>query len=279
MSWWQAIILGVIEGVTEFLPVSSTGHLTIAQKLFGMQLDDPSLTAFTVIIQVGAILAAIIYFRQDIIRIALAWCTGLLKKSQRDNFDYKYGWAIILGSVPIAVVGLLFMDQIETVFRSLWFVAAGLIIWSGALWLADRVNQKTARNEKQITWKDTLLIGVVQCLALVPGVSRSGATISAGLFRRFDRVSATKLSFFLGIPALVAAATLQAITQYQHITDGVGWGNTLLATVVSFVVGYASIAWLLRYVSSNNFSLFIWYRLLIGVVVIGLLTLEVVSPV
>lgn len=270
MSWWQAVILGIIEGLTEFLPVSSTGHLTIIEKLMGMSLEDPSLLAFTVIIQIGAIVAAVIYFWGDIWRVVCAWWAGLWHKSKRDKFDYKYGWAIILGSVPIAVVGLLFKDEIETVLRSLWFVAGGLIVWSGVMWLADR-QKGGARSESQTTWKDTLAIGFMQCISLIPGVSRSGATISAGLLRGFDRVAATKLSFFLGIPALVAAGILQAVTQYQYIGSGVGWGNTLLAIAVSFAVGYVSIAWLLRYVSSSNFSLFIWYRIVLGVVIMALL--------
>ena len=277
MEWWQAIILGIIEGITEFLPVSSTGHLTIAQKLFGMQLDDPSLTAFTVIIQIGAIVAAIVYFWSDIWRVLTAWWKGLWSSKHRKNFDYKYGWAIIIGSLPIAVIGLLFKDQIETTLRSLWLVAIGLIGWSVVMWLADRIGQKATRVEKDVTWKDTLAIGVMQCLALIPGVSRSGATISGGLFRKFDRVSATKLSFFLGIPALFAAGVFQSIAQYQHISNGVGWGDTILAGVVSFIVGYISIAWLLKFVSSNNFSVFIWYRLLLGGVIIALLASGVIS--
>ena len=277
MEWWQAIILGIIEGITEFLPVSSTGHLTITQKLFGMQLDDPSLTAFTVIIQIGAIVAAIVYFWSDIWRVLTAWWKGLWSSKHRKNFDYKYGWAIIIGSLPIAVIGLLFKDQIETTLRSLWFVAIGLIGWSVVMWLADRIGQKATRVEKDVTWKDTLAIGVMQCLALIPGVSRSGATISGGLFRKFDRVSATKLSFFLGIPALFAAGIFQSIAQYQHISNGVGWGDTILAGVVSFIVGYISTAWLLKFVSSNNFSVFIWYRLLLGGVIIALLASGVIS--
>ena len=270
MQWWQAIILGIIEGVTEFLPVSSTGHLTIAQKLMGMSLEDQSLLAFTAVIQIGAIIAAIIYFWDDIWRVLGAWWVGLWAAEKRKKFDYKYGWAIIIGSVPIAVVGLLFKDEIETVLRSLWFVAIGLIVWSAVMWLADRYGKAT-RPEKSTTWKDALIIGMVQVLSLIPGVSRSGATMSAGLLRGFDRVAATKLSFFLGIPALVAAGALQAVTQYQHIADGVGWFNTLLATVVSFLVGYAAIAWLLKFVASNNFSLFIWYRIGLGTLLIALL--------
>ena len=278
MQWWQAIILGVIEGVTEFLPISSTGHLTIAQKLMGMSLEDQSLLAFTAVIQIGAIIAAIIYFWDDIWRVLGAWWAGLWAAEKRKKFDYKYGWAIIIGSVPIAVVGLLFKDEIETVLRSLWFVAIGLIVWSGVMWLADRYGKAT-RPEKSTTWKDALIIGAVQVLSLIPGVSRSGATMSAGLLRGFDRVAATKLSFFLGIPALVAAGALQAVTQYQHIADGVGWFNTLLATVVSFLVGYAAIAWLLKFVASNNFSLFIWYRLGLGALLIVLLLTSIISAV
>ena len=278
MQWWQAIILGIIEGVTEFLPISSTGHLTIAQKLMGMSLEDQSLLAFTAVIQIGAIIAAIIYFWDDIWRVLGAWWAGLWAAEKRKKFDYKYGWAIIIGSVPIALVGLLFKDEIETVLRSLWFVAIGLIVWSGVMWLADRYGKAT-RPEKSTTWKDALIIGAVQVLSLIPGVSRSGATMSAGLLRGFDRVAATKLSFFLGIPALVAAGALQAVTQYQHIADGVGWFNTLLATVVSFLVGYAAIAWLLKFVASNDFSLFIWYRLGLGAVLIGLLVTGVLAAV
>ena len=278
MQWWQAIVLGIIEGVTEFLPVSSTGHLTIAQKLMGMSLEDQSLLAFTAVIQIGAIIAAIIYFWDDIWRVLGAWWAGLWAAEKRKKFDYKYGWAIIIGSVPIALVGLLFKDEIETVLRSLWFVAIGLIVWSGVMWLADRYGKAT-RPEKSTTWKDALIIGAVQVLSLIPGVSRSGATMSAGLLRGFDRVAATKLSFFLGIPALVAAGALQAVTQYQHIADGVGWFNTLLATVVSFLVGYAAIAWLLKFVASNNFSLFIWYRLGLGALLIVLLLTSIISAV
>ena len=279
MEWWQAIILGIVEGITEFLPVSSTGHLTIVQKLFGMQLDDPSLVAFTVIIQIGAIIAAIIYFWQDIWRVLTAWWKGLWQTSERKKFDYKYGWAIIIGSVPIAVVGLLFHDKIETVLRSLWFVAFGLIGWSVVMWLADRAGQKASRQENQTTWKDTLIIGTTQCLSLIPGLSRSGATISAGLFRGFDRVTATKLSFFLGIPVLVAAGVMQIVTQYQYVSDGVGWGNTLLAGIVSLIIGYISIAWLLKFVSSNNFSEFIWYRVGLGIIIVGLLTTGVITAI
>lgn len=278
MSWWQAIVLGIIEGITEFLPISSTGHLTIAEKLMGMPLDDEGLIAFTAIIQIGAIAAAIIYFWQDIQRVLIAWWRGLWWKRARRKFDYKYGWAIIIGSVPIAVVGLVFKDEIETVLRSLWFVAGALIVWSGVMWLADKY-ATAKRVEKDTTWKDTLVIGLGQCLSLVPGVSRSGATISVGLLRGFDRVTVTKLSFFLGIPALVAAGLLEVVTKYKHISGGVGWTSTIIATVVSFGVGYVAVAWLLKFIQNNDFRSFIIYRFALGLILLALLGAGIISHV
>ena len=278
MSWWQAIVLGIIEGITEFLPISSTGHLTIAEKLMGMPLDNEGLIAFTAIIQIGAIAAAIIYFWQDIQRVLIAWWRGLWWKRARRQFDYKYGWAIIIGSVPIAVVGLVFKDEIETVLRSLWFVAGALIIWSGVMWLADKY-ATAKRVEKDTTWKDTLVIGLGQCLSLVPGVSRSGATISVGLLRGFDRVTVTKLSFFLGIPALVAAGLLEVVTKYKHISGGVGWTSTIIATVVSFGVGYVAVAWLLKFIQNNDFRSFIVYRFALGLILVVLLGAGIISHV
>lgn len=279
MAWWQAIILGIVEGITEFLPISSTGHLTIAEKLLGMKIDDPSVVAFTAVIQIGAILAAVIYFWSDIWRILQAWWRGLWWKRARRKFDYKYGWAIIVGSIPIAVVGLLFKHEVETVLRSLWFVAIGLIGWSAVMWLADNRAAKNKRNEVETNWKDTLAIGMGQCLSLIPGVSRSGATISVGLFRGFDRVSVTKLSFFLGIPALLAAGLLEVVTKYKHISGGVGWTSTIIATAVSFVVGYAAVSWLLKFIQSNNFRSFIIYRFMLGLAIIGLLGAGIISAV
>lgn len=279
MSWLDAIILGIIEGITEFLPISSTGHLTIAEKILGYQIDAPGITAFTAVIQIGAILAAVLYFRGDIWRVANAWLRGLVDATARKNVDYKYGWAIIIGSIPIAIVGLLFQDVIETSLRNMWWVATALIVWSGVLWYADRIAAQK-RQEKDVTWKDTLMIGLTQCLALIPGVSRSGATMSAGLLAGFDRVTVTRLSFFLGIPALVAAGLLQAVTKFDDIAvHGVGWGQTIVATGISFVVGYISIAWLLRFISNHDFSLFIWYRVVLGLVIIALLSTGAMSAV
>ena len=199
-------------------------------------------------------------------------------KRARRQFDYKYGWAIIIGSVPIAVVGLVFKDEIETVLRSLWFVAGALIIWSGVMWLADKY-ATAKRVEKDTTWKDTLVIGLGQCLSLVPGVSRSGATISVGLLRGFDRVTVTKLSFFLGIPALVAAGLLEVVTKYKHISGGVGWTSTIIATVVSFGVGYVAVAWLLKFIQNNDFRSFIIYRFVLGLILVVLLGAGIISHV
>lgn len=281
MQLWEAIVLGVVEGVTEFLPVSSTGHLTIAEKLMGFRIDTPGITAFTAIIQVGAILATLVYFRADIWRIVIGWLRGLVNARQRGT-DYKFGWAVILGSVPIAIIGLLFKDQVETTLRSLWFVAAALIGWSLVMWLADRhatrlEAHKRTLGESKVTWRDTLFIGAMQCAALIPGVSRSGATISAGLFRGFDRMVATRLSFFLAIPALLAAGLLEVVSRSNDISAGVGWGPTIVATVVSFFVAYASIAWLLRYVQKHSFTLFIVYRLAVGALLVVLLVTGAIS--
>jgi undecaprenyl-diphosphatase len=270
MELWQAILLGVVEGVTEFLPISSTGHLTILEKLMGFTINDPSITAFTAIIQVGAVFATLLYFRRDIVRIAAAWLRGLRDSSQRTELDYRFGWAVILGSLPIAVIGLLFKDHIETTLRSLWFVAGALLVWSAVMWLADHTAKQT-RHERDVTWKDTLIIGLVQCLALIPGVSRSGAAMSAGLFRGLDRVAVTRLAFFLSIPALTAASVLQTVSHYDEISAGVGWPATIAATITSFVVAYLAVAWLLKFIAGHSYTVFIVYRVVLGGVLLLLL--------
>ncbi|GGM12787.1 undecaprenyl-diphosphate phosphatase [Dactylosporangium sucinum] len=266
MNIFEAILLGAVEGLTEFLPISSTGHLTILEKLLGYSIDDPDVTAFTAIIQSGAVLATTIYLRRDIARIVPAFFRGLFAKQHRDR-DYRFGWMVIIGSIPIAVIGLLFKDQVETTLRSLWFVGSALILWSGVLWFADRAATQQ-RHEEDVTWKDTLIIGTAQALALIPGVSRSGATMSAGLLRDFDRVTVTRLSFFLSIPALLAATVLQVASEYDNISSGVGWAATITATIVSGVVGYLAVAWLLKFVARHNYTIFIWYRVILGTIVL-----------
>lgn len=276
MQVWHAIILGVIEGITEFLPISSTGHLTIAEKMLGYSISDSSITAFTAIIQSGAVLATVVYFWKDISRVLMAWVRGLFVNKYRKNSDYKYGWAIIIGSIPIAIVGILFKDEIETVLRSLWFVAIALILWSLVMWWADK-KAKQNLHEEDITWRDTLAVGIAQCLALIPGVSRSGATMSAGLLRNFDRVAVTKLSFFLSIPALSAAGILQIISKHSVIGASVGWTATIIATLISFVVAYISVAWLLKFVAKHDYLVFIWYRVIVGVLLLIALATNFIS--
>ncbi len=267
MNLATAVLLGAVEGVTEFLPVSSTGHLTILERMLGFSTDDPDVTAFTAIVQVGAVLGTLIYFRDDFRRIVFALVRGAFRSGWRADPDWRFGWAVVLGSVPIGIVGLAFKDQIETTLRSLWFVGSALVLWSIPMLYADRT-ATLKRHEEDVTWKDTLIIGLTQCLALVPGVSRSGATMSAGLLRGLDRVTVTRLSFFLSVPALTAAAALQAVTEAGAISAGVGWPATLTATAVSFAVAYAVVSWLLRFISRHSYTVFIVYRVALGTLVL-----------
>jgi undecaprenyl-diphosphatase len=271
-----AVLFGAVEGLTEFLPVSSTGHLTILERLLGYEVNAADVTAFTAIIQTGAVLATLIYLRDEFRRIVFAIIRGLFRPGWRADPDWRFGWAVVLGSVPIGIAGLLFQHQIETTLRSLWFVGAALIVWSGPMLYADRVGSQK-RGESEITWRDTLVVGLAQCLALVPGVSRSGATMTAGLLRGIDRVAVTRLSFMLSVPALTAAGILQAATAAGDISAGVGWPATLLATVVSFVVAYFSVAWLLRFVARHTYTSFIVYRVALGALLLVLLGSGVVS--
>jgi undecaprenyl-diphosphatase len=273
---FEAVLLGAVEGITEFLPISSTGHLTIVESLLGFDIDADDITAFTAIIQSGAVLATVIFLRKDLIRIVAAWFRGLGSAGAREDRDWRFAWAVILGSIPIGIVGLVFQDTIEHTLRSLWWVAGALIVWSGAMAFADHAATQI-RHSDDVTWKDTLVIGVVQCLALIPGVSRSGATMSAGLLRDLDRVTVTKLSFFLSIPALLGATVLQAYTESGNISDGVGWVNTLVATVVSFAVGYVAVAWLLRFIARHTYRVFIGYRLVLGSLLLVLLATNVID--
>ncbi len=278
MEWWHALILGIVEGITEFLPISSTGHVTLLSSLMGYEIDSADVTAFTAIIQIGAVVAAVLYFRRDIVRIAKAWFAGLVNREHRDTVDYRFGWAVLIGSLPIAIIGFVFKDIIETTFRSLWVVAIALIAWSFVMWYADtHTSQK--RDEKDTKWQDTLTIGLAQCLALIPGVSRSGATMSIGLFRGFDRVTATRLAFFLGMPALLGAGAYQAYRHFGDISAGVGWVPTIIGTVASFIVGYMAVAWLLKFVSRHSYQLFVWYRIILGLILVILLSTGVISAV
>jgi undecaprenyl-diphosphatase len=273
MDYFDAIILGIVEGLTEFLPISSTGHLTIAEKVLGLQVDDPAVTGFTAVIQMGAILAVIVYFARDIASIARTWVLGLFRAEYRGHRDFRMGWYVIVGTIPVGIVGLLLRDFIKNDLRSLWVVAIALIAWSAVMWAAERAARQD-RSEKQLTLTDAIVVGVVQCIALVPGVSRSGATISAGLFRGLDRVTATRLSFFLSIPALLAAGLFEL---KDALGGDIGVGETIVGTVVAFVVAYATIAWLLRFVAHHPITWFVPYRVALGGLLLVLLATGVMS--
>jgi undecaprenyl-diphosphatase len=267
LTYVHSVVLGVVEGLTEFLPVSSTGHLTITEGLLGLPVDDKAVTSFTAVIQLGAIAATFLYFWRDIARLAMAWFRGLRSEPDRKHPDYRLAWFVIVGSIPLGVVGLLAKDLITGPLRSLWVVAIALIAWSAVMWFAEsRASQR--KGEHDVRLGDVLVIGLLQCLSLVPGVSRSGATISAGLLRGLDRVTATRLSFFLAIPALTAAG----LYELKDVdTTVVGGGQILVGTVVSFAVAYASIAWLLRFVQRHPITVFVYYRVALGLALVVLL--------
>ncbi|KRF34409.1 undecaprenyl-diphosphate phosphatase [Nocardioides sp. Soil805] len=268
----QAIVLGTIQGLTEFLPISSSAHLRIFPELFGW--GDPG-AAFTAVIQIGTELAVLIYFRHDIWRIGKAWVLSLFKPEWRGQFDARMGWFIIIGSLPIVVLGVLLKDVIEEDFRNLWIVGTTLIVMGIVLGLADRFSTDD-REIKQITLRDALLMGLAQAMALIPGVSRSGATISMGRVLGFQREAATRYAFLLAIPAVVGAGLFE-LKEIPHGDNTYGWGPTIVATVVSFVVGYAAIAWLLRYVSTNSYTPFVIYRVVLGAATLILLATGVLS--
>jgi len=272
LSYVQAVILGIVEGLTEFLPISSTGHLTITEQLLGLPVDDPAITAYTAVIQIGAIVATFIYFAGKIASLFRASVAGLRSAEAREDREYTLAWAVIVGSLPVGIVGFLARDLIEGAARSLWVVATALILWSAVIWVAEQrhdVLEKRGiqRGEHDVTVKDGLVIGLVQVFSLIPGVSRSGATISAGLMRGINRVTATELSFFMAIPALTAAGLFEAAKGKDDLV-GLGLGPMLLGIVVAFGTAYASIAWLLRFVASNSLRPFIWYRIALGLAVI-----------
>jgi undecaprenyl-diphosphatase len=281
LSYLDAVILGVVEGLTEYLPVSSTGHLTITEQLFGLKVDDLAVTAYTAVIQLGAIAATLLYFFKDIVRFAVAWFRGLGSAEARKDPDYGLAWAVVIGSIPVGIVGFVARDLISGALRSLWVVAAALVLWSVVMVVAERIHSRyeargEVRGEHSVRPVDGVVIGLVQCFSLIPGVSRSGATISAGLARGIDRVTATRLSFFLAIPALTAAGLFQAVEEKDGLS-ALGVGPVLVGLVVAFVVAYASIAWLLRFVANNSLLPFVWYRVALGVLLAVALATTVVS--
>jgi undecaprenyl-diphosphatase len=268
VSWLQVVVLSVVQGLTEFLPVSSSGHLAIVSQLF---FSDDAGASFTAVIQIGTEIAVLIYFAGDIVRIVKAWFGGLFDKARRTP-DYWLGWWVILGSVPIGAAGLLFKHYIRGDVRNLWIIATALVVFSAVIAAAEYFGKQT-RVIEQFTWRDSLIIGSVQCLALIPGVSRSGATISAGLFLGQKREAAARFGFLLAIPAVLASGLFSLPDAFHP--EGAGMSASgpqlLVGTVIAFVIGYAAIAWFLKFLVSHSMYWFVGYRVIVGVVVLILL--------
>jgi undecaprenyl-diphosphatase len=273
MGWLEALVLGIVQGLTEFLPISSSAHQSIVGQFFGRQ--DVG-AAFTAITQLGTEAAVILYFRRDIWRIIRSWLGSLTARVPRDDPDARMGWLVILGSIPIVLLGLLFQNAIDSSLRNLWITAAMLAGFGVVIGVADRL-ARNVRPLDSLTWGHGVLFGLAQSLALVPGVSRSGATISAGLALGYTREAAAKYSFLLAIPAVVGSGLFK-LADVSGDPVPPAWGPILLATVVSFVIGYGVIAWLLRYISTHNFMPFVVYRIALAAVVAVLLLTGVLTP-
>ncbi|MCX0242641.1 MULTISPECIES: undecaprenyl-diphosphate phosphatase [Streptomyces] len=283
MSWFESFVLGLVQGLTEFLPISSSAHLRLTAAFADWQ--DPG-AAFTAITQIGTEAAVLIYFRKDIARIVSAWFRSLTDRSMRGDHDAKMGWLVIVGSIPIGVLGLAFQDQIEGPFRDLRLIATTLIVMGIVLGVADRM---AARDEKggrhragkqrktlrELGVKDGLIYGCCQAMALVPGVSRSGATISGGLLMGYTREAAARYSFLLAVPAVLASG----VFELKDAGEGhVAWGPTIFATVIAFGVGYAVIAWFMKFITTKSFMPFVIYRIVLGVLLFILVGAGALSP-
>ncbi|RCG30135.1 undecaprenyl-diphosphate phosphatase [Sphaerisporangium album] len=271
MGWFEALVLGLVQGLTEFLPISSSAHIRVVSAFFGW--NDPG-AAFTAVIQLGTEAAVLIYFRRRIWDIVHTWSRSLVNRDLREEPAARMGWYVIAGSVPIGVLGLAFKDQIETTVRDLRLVGACLIVFGLLLAVADRLARNELTLDKNLNLPHALTYGLAQALALIPGVSRSGGTTGAGLLLGYRREEAAEYSFLLAIPAVLMSGVLELF----KIGDGAtpNWGPTILATVVSFAVGYAAIAWFLRYISTHRFTPFIVYRVLLGLVVIGAVSFDLI---
>jgi undecaprenyl-diphosphatase len=267
VSFLEEIVLGLVQGLTEFLPISSTAHLRIVPAFLGW--EDPG-AAFTAVTQLGTMAAVLLYFREDLMRIARAWLASLRDPSRRRELDARLGWYIVLGTVPIGIFGVLFKDQIESGARDLYLIGTALIVLGLVLLLAERVGRRD-RGMEQVETRDGFAIGMAQALALVPGVSRSGATITAGLFMGLDREAAARFSFLLSIPAVVLAGALElgSILSGEE-GEGGSLGGLAIATVLAFVSGYASIAFLLRFLATHSTVVFVVYRVALGALVLTL---------
>lgn len=273
IGWLEAAFLGFLQGLTEFLPISSSAHLRIAGEFLPSGADPGA--AFTAITQIGTEAAVLVYFWSDIMRIAIAWLRQNLRLGEYNKADARLGWLIIIGSVPIVCLGLFFKDAIEHSLRNLYITAVMLIVFGIVLGVADKIGEKRYKLN-QLIWRDGILFGFAQAMALIPGVSRSGGTISAGLLLGYTREAAARYSFLLAIPAVFGSGFYQLFKSIGE-DNPVGWGPTGLATLIAFVVGYAVIVVFLKLVSTKSYMPFVWYRVVIGVILLGLLGTGVIN--
>jgi undecaprenyl-diphosphatase len=275
MSFIEAIILGLVQGLTEFLPISSSAHLRIMGE-FLPSAEDPGAT-FTAITQLGTETAVLIYFWKDITRVIGTWFRSFGNRELRGNPDVRLGWIIILGTIPIVLVGFFAQEHIREALRSLWITAIVLIAFGILLGLADQLGRRTKPLE-QLSYRDGILVGFAQMLALIPGVSRSGASTSAGLALGYTRPAAARFSFLLAVPAVFGSGLYELWHSFEEPAGVYGYAETAVATVVAFGVGLAVIAFLMRYISTRSFMPFVVYRLVLGTVLIVLLSIGVLQP-
>jgi undecaprenyl-diphosphatase len=271
VSWLEVVVLGLVQGLTEFLPISSSAHLRIVSGVFFG--NDPG-AAFTAVSQLGTEAAVLIYFARDIVRLVTGWIRGLLHREERSEPEYRLTWLVIIATLPISILGLLLKDQIETVARNLWLIATTMIVFGVVLGVAERLGRQKVDLE-QVTVAQGVTMGFAQALALIPGVSRSGGTISAGLFLGLTRPAAVRLSFLLAIPAVVASGLFELKSAF--VPGGPSGLQMAVATLIAFGVGYAAIAWLLRYIEHHSIYLFVWYRIALGAVLFAALGTGLIS--
>ncbi len=275
MSWLQVVVLSIVQGLTEFLPVSSSGHLRIVSELFfGVDAG----ASFTAVVQLGTEAAVLVFFAKEIWQILTGWFRGIFNKEAR-GFDYRMGWMVIVGTIPVAVIGFLGKDLIREGLRNMWITATVLVLFSFVFILAEKMGRKQ-RGYDELTMRDAVVMGLAQCLALIPGVSRSGGTVSAGLFMNLDREVATRFSFLLAIPAVLASGLFSLPDAFAPQAGQAASAMQLgVGTLITFVLGYLSIAWLLKFVAHHSFSWFAAYRIPVGLAVMGLLAFGVLQPV
>lgn len=269
MSWLQVVVLSIVQGLTEFLPISSSAHLAIVSRVF---FAGDAGASFTAVSQLGTEAAVVVYFGRDIARILKAWFSGLFNATNRNNVDYRMGWYVIIGTIPIGVLGILFKDTIRSGARNLWVIATAMLVFSAVIAAAEYLGRQT-RHAEQLTWRDSLTVGGTQCLALVPGVSRSGATISAGLFLGLDRPLAARFGFLLAIPAVLASGLFSLPDAFHPVSEGMSATGAQLtvSVVITFVVGLAAVAWLLRFLTHHAMYWFVGYRVALALTVMALL--------